>query len=118
MNQSHTHENSNKFTEIIADNWERFKTEYPSFDNHHVNKQVDKTLKCADPQYGFKQYMCLSCGQESKVVAHSCKSKFCLRCGRVDGENFSRSIADKIFEEVALVHLLKFNDKVSSKLKR
>ena len=40
------------------------------------------------------------------MVAHSCKSKFCLRCGRVDGENFSRSIADKIFEDVDYRHLV------------
>lgn len=106
MNQLRQHENSNKFTEILADSWERFKSKYPSFNNRHVNKQVELTLRCADPQYGFKQYMCLSCGHESKLVAHSCKSKFCLRCGRVDGENFSRSIADKIFEEVDYRHLV------------
>ena len=72
---------------ILSDNWERFKLNHPAYDTPHVNRQIQLVLNCSDPQFGFKQYMCLDCGSESKVVANSCKSKFCLRCGRVDGEN-------------------------------
>ena len=50
--------------------------------------------------------MCMHCGKDSKVVAHSCKSKFCLRCGRVDGENFAQSIAARLYEDVDYRHVV------------
>lgn len=96
----------NNFLKIFSEGWENFKRSFPSYDNAHCNKQVSAILKCGNPEFGFSQYMCLSCGKSSKVVAHSCKSKFCLRCGRVDGENFAESIAGKLYEDVDYRHLV------------
>ena len=67
MVQFHENENSNKFTAIFTENWERFKSAYPAYDNQHVNRQIKLVLNCSDPQYGFKQYMCTSCGKENKI---------------------------------------------------
>jgi len=96
----------NKFLEIFQDNWSKFKNKYPSCDTHHNNRQVDAVMKCGDPNFGLIQIMCLKCGQDDKVIAHSCKSKFCIKCGRVDGENFSKSIAARLHQEVDYRHLV------------
>ncbi len=82
---------ANDFLKIFSKGWERFKSAVPSYDKPHYNKQVEAVLRCGDPVFGFSQYLCLNCGKDSRIVAHSCKSKFCLRCGRVDGENFAQS---------------------------
>lgn len=97
---------ANDFLKIFSDDWERFKSVVPSYDNPHCNKQVEAILGCGNPQFGFSQYMCMHCGKDSKIVAHSCKSKFCLRCGRVDGENFAQSIAAKLYKDVDYRHVV------------
>lgn len=100
------HTSENKLHDLTIDNWGEFKRLYPSFDTAYYNKVVNSVLKCSDPSYGFRQYMCLSCGEDSKVVAFSCKSKFCLRCGRVNGEKFSLSIKERLHPDVAYRHLI------------
>ena len=97
---------ANDFLKIFSDGWEKFKSAVPSYDRPHYNKQVEAVLRCADPVFGSSQYFCLNCGKDSRIVAHSCKSKFCLRCGRVDGENFAQSIACKLYEDVDYRHLV------------
>ncbi|MCI5127246.1 MAG: hypothetical protein D3907_01825 [Candidatus Electrothrix sp. AUS3] len=96
---------SNIFLYVFARFWGIFKLKTPSFDTEHVNKQIESILRCGDPKFGFSQYMCLHCVQDGKVVAHSCKSKFCLRCGRVEGENFAASIANKLHQDVDYRHM-------------
>jgi hypothetical protein len=97
---------ANDFLKIFSDGWERFKSAVHSYNKTHYNKQVEAVLRCGDPVFGFSQYFCLNCGKDSRIVAHSCKSKFCLRCGRVDGENFAQSIASKLYEDVDYRHLV------------
>ncbi|MFK7827041.1 MAG: transposase zinc-binding domain-containing protein [Oligoflexales bacterium] len=57
---------------------------------------VSAVFNCADPRFGFKQYACTTCGKDWTVVAFSCKSRFCLRCGRVNGEQFALSIKERL----------------------
>jgi hypothetical protein len=96
---------NNKLLQIVSNHWESFKELNPSYDNSYYDGVVKSVLTCSDPRFGFRQYMCLSCGDESKVVAFSCKSKFCLRCGRVNGEKFSNSIKDRLHPDIAYRHL-------------
>ena len=96
----------NKFLAIISENWACFKQRYPSFNTAHYNNSVQAILGCGKPEFGFRQYMCLNCGNESRVVAHSCKSKLCLRCGRVDGENFAQNVASKLHQDINYRHLV------------
>ena len=70
----------NKFLEIFKDNWSKFKEKFPSCNTPHNDRQVDSVLKCGDPSFGLMQIMCMKCGLDDKVIAHSCKSKFCIRC--------------------------------------
>lgn len=97
---------ANDFLKIFSDSWGKFKSAVPSYDRPHCNKQVEAVLRCGDPVFGCSQFLCLNCGKGSRVVAHSCKSKFCLRCGRVDGENFAQSIATKLYEDVDYRHVV------------
>ena len=106
MNSSVSKPVTNKFIKIFSDYWEKFKAQVPSYNNSHVNKQIESMMNCANPEFGYSQYMCLGCGEDSKVVAHSCKSRFCLRCGRVCGENFAISIASKLHKDVNYRHLV------------
>jgi len=38
---------------------------------------------CGDVAYGYSSYMCFHCGWDEKKIAFSCKSGFCLSCGKV-----------------------------------
>ena len=100
------HFHNNKLLQIVSDHWSEFKERYPSYSDEYYDGVVSSVLKCSDPRYGFRQYMCLRCGEDSKVVAFSCKSKFCLRCGRVNGEKFSSSIKDRLHPDIIYRHLI------------
>lgn len=101
-----SHIANNKLLKIVSNHWAEFKQQNPSYQDRYYDKVVQSVLKCSDPNFGFRQYMCLSCGNESKVVAFSCKSKFCLRCGRVNGEKFSNSIKDRLHPDISYRHLI------------
>ena len=96
----------NKFLAVISENWSEFKLQFPSFNTPHYNSSVNAMLRCGSPEFGFRQFMCLNCGNDSRIVAHSCKSKLCLRCGRVDGENFAQRVAGKLHQDMKYRHLV------------
>ena len=75
------HIDKETFKQIFRDHWELFKATYPSFDTPDYNIPVQKMLDCGDPEkMGFVQYRCLNCG-ETRRIAFTCKSSFCLSCG-------------------------------------
>ena len=46
--------------------------------------EVEKVLRCKDPQEsGYHTYACPDHPEESVIVPHTCKSRFCTRCGKV-----------------------------------
>lgn len=96
----------NVILRMFSDFWETFKSAYPTYDNNFYNSSIEAIFRCSDPEFGFKQFMCLSCGRESKIISFSCKSKFCLRCGRVSGEKFSHIIKDRLHPDVVYRHLI------------
>ena len=95
----------NVILRMFSDFWETFKSAYPTYDNNFYNSSIEAIFRCSDPEFGFKQFMCLSCGKDSKIISFSCKSKFCLRCGRVSGEKFSHIIKDRLHPDVVYHHL-------------
>lgn len=100
------HIRNNRLLQIIYDNWQEFKKIYPAYDDEYYEEVVMSVLRCSNPRFGFRQYMCLHCGEGSKVVAFSCKSRFCLRCGRVSGEKFSLKIKERLHPDIAYRHLI------------
>jgi len=70
------------FKQIFRDHWGAFKTRYPTFDTPDYNTAVRKMLDCGDPEkMGYVQYRCLFCG-ETRRIAFTCKSCFCLSCAQ------------------------------------
>ena len=96
----------NIFTKILSDNWECFKGKFPSYADTYYDEVITKVLGCADPTFGFAQYMCSSCGDHDKIVAFSCKTKFCLRCARVFSENFTHKLKERLHPDVIYRHLI------------
>jgi len=99
------HAKDSIFLKIFLDFWSLFKSLYPSYDTDYYDEVVTKTLNCSNPKFGFMQFLCLCCGKDSRVIAHSCKSKLCLRCGRVKGEKFSHKIKNQLHPEISYRHL-------------
>jgi hypothetical protein len=46
-----------------------------------VRDAVPKALRCGTPEAGFVRYRCVEC-EALHTVCFTCKSRFCLRCGR------------------------------------
>jgi hypothetical protein len=72
------HVDKDTFKWIFRDHWEPFKAANPRYNTEYHDGVVHKMLDCGDPEkMGFAQYLCLSCG-ETRRIAFSCKSSFCL----------------------------------------
>ena len=99
------HTKESIFLKIFLDWWAFFKLLYPSYDTDYYNEVVAKTLNCSNPKFGFMQFLCLFCGKDSRIVAFSCKSKLCLRCGRVKGEKFGHKIKELLHPEINFRHV-------------
>ncbi len=76
----------NIFLEIFNNHWNEFKSLYPNYDLDYYDDVIMSIMKCGDYEFGFKQYFCIKCGQDSEIVSFSCMSLFCLTCGRMRGE--------------------------------
>lgn len=48
----------------------------------------------------------MKCGLDSKTVAFSCKSRFCLRCGRISAAGFVEEIREKLHPGVSYRHVI------------
>ena len=71
------------FKAIVSDgdNWQRYQAAYQGQVMADQVVEVEKMLRCGDPEYGFATYICLHCGA-TKQVAFSCKSRVCSTCGK------------------------------------
>ena len=94
------------FKQIFRDHWEPFKVAYPRFDTPHYNATVQKMLDCGDPEkMGFVQYRCLSCG-ETRRIAFTCKSSFCLSCAKVYTDRWADFIGRRLLPGVTYRHFV------------
>lgn len=91
----------NTIKEIFKDHWETFckslSHRIPKDMWESVEEAVEKMLKCGDPKNGYAKYLCLDCYEE-KVVAFTCKSRFCNRCGKVYIDNWVEKQVEKIID--------------------
>jgi len=73
-----------KIKEILALKWPEYKIKCQKALRESEEEAVAKVLGCGDPKNGFAEFWCLDCmGEERKVVAFTCKSRFCPSCGKV-----------------------------------
>ena len=89
----------NVFKQIFADHWEGFKNRYPRYREGYYEEQVERMLSCGNPEeMGYIGYLCMSCGQGSRVVSMSCKSSMCLRCGKVYVDEWVSQVSKMLHE--------------------
>ncbi|MCP4271170.1 MAG: transposase [Gammaproteobacteria bacterium] len=97
----------NVYKQIFADHWEGFKERNPRYSNEYYNEMVEKMLKCGDPQQmGYIEYLCMNCGQGSRIVSMSCKSFLCLRCGKVYVDEWVSQVSEMLHEGVIYRHIV------------
>ena len=97
----------NVFKQIFADHWEGFKRKYPKYSEGHYEEQVKKMLSCGNPEeMGYIGYLCMGCGQGSRVVSMSCKSTLCLRCGKVYVDEWVSQVGRMLHEGVIYRHIV------------
>ena len=100
-------QNWNVYKQIFADHWDDFKKKYPLFNKEYYDELVEKMLCCGDPeQMGYIEYLCMSCGQGQRLVAMSCKSFLCLRCGKVYVDNWVSQVSKMLHEGVIYRHIV------------
>ena len=67
--------------QIFADHWRLFLISYAHLIiRHAVISNVNKLLKCQTSALGFTTFLCEKCNT-TKIVFHTCKSRFCNSCG-------------------------------------
>ena len=72
-----------EFKKIFEDHWERFKQKHPVYNGVFYDQAVEKMLGCGDAKNGYTEYRCTTCGVDIRRVPFTCKSPFCLSCGKV-----------------------------------
>lgn len=96
----------NTFKQIFYDHWDAFKQAYPKFDSPDYNDTIQKMLGCGDPEkMGFVQYRCCHCG-ESRRIAFTCKSCFCLSCAKVYTDRWADFIGRRLLPGITYRHVV------------
>jgi len=93
-----------KFKEIFRTHWKFFKETYSRYQTARYDEAVQKMLGCGDPKNGYATYVCSACGGDRKKVPFSCKSCFCLSCGKVYTDQWAARIEAILFPGVAYRH--------------
>lgn len=85
--------------------WEQFQWEHPNLRQNIVD-EVGKVLRCKDPQSsGYHRYACPRHPEESVIVPHTCKSRFCTSCGKVATDDWIERACTE-FLDVPYHHLV------------
>ncbi|QTL96916.1 IS91 family transposase [Iocasia frigidifontis] len=87
-----THNNNWK---IFKDN--RLSEVVPADMIDDVIEQVERALGCGNPENGYTLYKCLECGHEH-IIGFSCKSRFCVRCGKKYIDNWVEKQVENILD--------------------
>src|SRR5262252_10995757 len=95
----------NTFKQLFRDHWRPFQQRHPRYQDCHVQAVIDKRLGCGTPESGYTSYLCPHCLEE-KRVAFSCKSSFCLSCGKVYIDQWVRHIGQTLYEGVSYRHVV------------
>ena len=94
------------FNQILGDHWEKFKEKHPKYDTPQYNDPIEKAFDCGKEQGGYTEYRCYECGQGMKRIAFSCKSSFCLSCGKVYTDNVVSQISKNLHAGMSYRHIV------------
>ena len=94
------------FKKIFEEHWEGFKQKNPGYDNEHYNQAVEKMLGCGDANNGYVEYICTTCGLDFRRVPFTCKSSFCLSCGKVYSDAVVTQVSKVLHPGVSYRHIV------------
>lgn len=77
--------------------WEKFKTKHGKNIRGIVLNEVEKFRGCGDPKNGFKLLVCEGC-HDLRKVPFRCKGRFCTTCSCGETEEWSRMLAEDVFQ--------------------
>jgi len=83
--------------QILEENWGTFYDKHQALIRPVVVENVKKVISCGDKNIlGYNTYVCPGC--RGKVfVAHTCKSRFCNRCGKVKNDEWVEKAQTRLF---------------------
>lgn len=84
-------------TAIFAAHWWGFVATYSMWIRPVVFESVRKALACRTPVLGCHVYRCKPCDQ-TRIVPHSCKSRFCPACGKHATDIWASSILNGLLD--------------------
>lgn len=91
--------------QILEDNWDSFYDRYKQLIRPVVVENVRKLMSCGDKYIlGYNSYVCLVC-RVKKFVAHTCKSRFCNKCGKVKNDEWIEKAQTRLFN-IAHKHIV------------
>jgi len=93
------------FRMIFKDNWAGFKASYPAYDTPYYAEVVQKMLNCGKEEGGYVEYFCTNC-KNSKRIAFTCKSCFCLSCAKVYTDDFVSQVSKSLQPGLKYRHIV------------
>ncbi len=99
------HIDKDTFKQIFRDHWKAFQQKNSRYDTVYYQTVIEKMIHCGQPEkMGFAQFFCPDCG-ETKKVAFSCKSCFCLSCAQKYADRWVEFISRRLFPGVVYRHI-------------
>lgn len=77
--------------------WEKKKEKFPENMRDHTYIEVMKMIGCGDISLGFIAYICMVCFEKFKI-GFTCKSRFCVKCGKKYVSQWVEKQVDKILD--------------------
>jgi len=84
-----------RLAEILDAHWDEYVHKGGRFIPPHVFKAANQIRACRTPKLGTDVYQCPKCGT-TKFVYHSCKNRFCPRCGQYETDHWAATILSQL----------------------
>ncbi len=82
---------------ILAAHWDDFVSSYDKWIRPVIFETVRKLIACRTPALGCHLFRCDGCGKDH-VVPHSCKSRFCSRCGKLATDRWADGVLNELLD--------------------
>ncbi len=106
FNKNPTVTDKDIFKRIFIDHWDEFKISHPRYNTDQYEEPVEKMLGCGEMFSGYSEHICMYCGRDSKKVAFSCKSCFCLSCAKKYVDDFVSQVSAMLHAGVIYRHMV------------
>lgn len=84
-----------RLAEILNTHWDEYVHQGGRYIPPHVFKAANQIRACRTPKLGTDVYQCPQCGT-TKFVYHSCKNRFCPRCGQYETDHWAATILSQL----------------------